>query len=350
MADGDGPRSPSAVVFPSASTSCRSRRPSPTSTTRWCYARAPHEQYLRRYGDARPSRVLLMGMNPGPFGMAQTGVPFGDVRMVRDFLGIEAPVARPPREHPARPITGFACARSEVSGTRLWGWARDRFGTAERFFERFFVVNYCPLVFMEESGRNRTPDKLPPARAPAAARCLRRGPARRSCDCCGPRTSSAWAPSPRRARARGAGRPGAVTDRLHPAPQPGQPRRQPRLGRPGRTPAARARGDAALMAAPAHEQVNRGREKRVRSRARADHSVCPIPAASPVTRRRCEPCSQQRPGGCVRWPGGNGMNSSGRSCVGPRRARAFSRWRCRVSLSSAVCIARRASMSRALAR
>ncbi len=49
---------------------------------------------------------------------------------------------------------------SEVSGARLWGWARDRFGTPERFFERFFVVNYCPLVFLEEGGRNRTPDKL----------------------------------------------------------------------------------------------------------------------------------------------------------------------------------------------
>jgi single-strand selective monofunctional uracil DNA glycosylase len=135
------------------------------------YARAPHEQYLRRYGE-RTGRVLLMGMNPGPFGMAQTGVPFGDVHMVRDFLGIEAPVGKPPRENPARTITGFACERSEVSGTRLWGWARDRFGSAERFFEKFFVVNYCPLVFMEEGGRNRTPDKLPPReREPLLAAC-----------------------------------------------------------------------------------------------------------------------------------------------------------------------------------
>ena len=107
-------------------------------------------------------------MNPGPFGMAQTGVPFGDVAMVRDFLGITGPVDSPPREHPKRPIPGFACARSEVSGTRLWGFARDRFGTAERFFERFFVVNYCPLVFMDESGRNLTPDKLPAGRARSA--------------------------------------------------------------------------------------------------------------------------------------------------------------------------------------
>jgi len=130
------------------------------------YARAPHEQYLSRYGEG-PKEVLLLGMNPGPFGMAQTGVPFGDVAMVRDWLGIDAPVAKPLREHPKRPVLGFACPRSEVSGTRLWGWARDRFGTPERFFARFFVANYCPLVFMETSAANRTPDKLPAAEAAA---------------------------------------------------------------------------------------------------------------------------------------------------------------------------------------
>jgi single-strand selective monofunctional uracil DNA glycosylase len=126
------------------------------------YARAPHELYLTRYGGG-PKEVLLLGMNPGPFGMAQTGVPFGDVAVVRDWLGLVAPVGKPPDEHPKRPVLGFACPRSEVSGTRLWGWARDRFGTPQRFFERFFVANYCPLVFMEEGGANRTPDKLPTA-------------------------------------------------------------------------------------------------------------------------------------------------------------------------------------------
>jgi single-strand selective monofunctional uracil DNA glycosylase len=126
------------------------------------YARRPHEAYLERYGAGR-GRVLLLGMNPGPFGMAQTGIPFGDVKLVRDFLGIEEPVERPAREHPSRPVLGFACPRSEVSGTRLWGWARTRFGSAERFFERFFVANYCPLAFLEEGGKNRTPDRLPPA-------------------------------------------------------------------------------------------------------------------------------------------------------------------------------------------
>lgn len=136
------------------------------------YARAPHEAYLVRWGARRPRELLLVGMNPGPFGMAQTGVPFGDVAMVRDFLGVEAPVGRPPHEHPKRPIAGFGCHRSEVSGTRFWGWARARFATAERFFERIFVANWCPLVFMSESGRNLPPDKLPAAeRAPLADAC-----------------------------------------------------------------------------------------------------------------------------------------------------------------------------------
>jgi single-strand selective monofunctional uracil DNA glycosylase len=125
------------------------------------YARGPHEAYLERWG-AGQKEVVLLGMNPGPFGMAQTGVPFGDVTMVRDFLQVDGRVGAPPREHPKRPIQGFACPRSEVSGTRLWGWARDRFGSPERFFARFFVVNYCPLVFMGDSGKNITPDKLPP--------------------------------------------------------------------------------------------------------------------------------------------------------------------------------------------
>ncbi len=127
------------------------------------YAWAPHQAYLERWGAASPRELVLVGMNPGPFGMAQTGVPFGDVAMVRDFLGITGPVGKPAREHPRRPITGFACPRSEVSGTRFWGWARERFGTAERFFARVFVANWCPLVFMEETGRNLTPDKLAPS-------------------------------------------------------------------------------------------------------------------------------------------------------------------------------------------
>lgn len=126
------------------------------------YAQRPNRDYLQRYGTGR-RQVVFLGMNPGPWGMVQTGVPFGEVKVVRDWLGIDAAVGKPDNEHPKRLVTGFACTRSEVSGARLWGWARDRFETPERFFEHFFIANYCPLAFMEETGRNRTPDKLPAA-------------------------------------------------------------------------------------------------------------------------------------------------------------------------------------------
>jgi single-strand selective monofunctional uracil DNA glycosylase len=132
------------------------------------YAWAPHRLYLQRFG-APPREVLLVGMNPGPHGMVQTGVPFGEVEAVRDWLGLEAPVKKPAIEHPRRPVEGFACTRSEVSGRRLWSWARDRFGRPEHFFARFFVYNYCPLAFLAASGRNITPDKLATAEREALA-------------------------------------------------------------------------------------------------------------------------------------------------------------------------------------
>jgi single-strand selective monofunctional uracil DNA glycosylase len=125
-----------------------------------CYARAPYEAYLESYGRS-PREIVLVGMNPGPWGMAQTGVPFGEVAAVRDWMGIQGPVAKPAPEHPKRPVTGFACPRSEASGRRLWAWAREVGGTAQGFFKRFFVANYCPLMFLDHEGRNVTPDKIP---------------------------------------------------------------------------------------------------------------------------------------------------------------------------------------------
>lgn len=123
------------------------------------YAWAPYEDYLRRFA-ASAKKVVFIGMNPGPFGMVQCGVPFGEITAVRDWMGIDAPVRKPARENPKRPIEGFACARSEVSGRRLWGLFQQRFASAEAFFAEHFVANYCPLAFFDH-GRNLTPDKLP---------------------------------------------------------------------------------------------------------------------------------------------------------------------------------------------
>ena len=124
------------------------------------YAEPVYAAYLARYA-AGPKRVVFLGMNPGPWGMAQTGVPFGEVAAVRDFLGLTGEVGTPAAPHPRRPVAGFGCGRAEVSGARLWGAVARRFGTPEAFFAHNLVLNYCPLSFMEASGRNRTPDQLP---------------------------------------------------------------------------------------------------------------------------------------------------------------------------------------------
>ena len=123
------------------------------------YARKPYSQYCRRYG-APAKEIVLIGMNPGPWGMAQTGIPFGEITAVKEWMNIDGPVGQPVNVHPKRPVMGFDCTRSEVSGKRLWGWAQATFKTPDKFFSRFFVANYCPLQFIETSGRNRTPNQL----------------------------------------------------------------------------------------------------------------------------------------------------------------------------------------------
>jgi len=180
------------------------------------YAWDVHEAYLRRFGAGR-KRVVFLGMNPGPFGMVQTGVPFGEIDMVRDWLGLAGTVRRPELCNPKRPIEGFDCARSEVSGRRLWGLFRERFGTPEAFFAEHFVANYCPLAFFDD-GRNLTPDKLPAIESqPLLAACDEH--LRRVIDALAPEWVigvGAWAEN--RAAEALAGRPLRIGRILHPSP------------------------------------------------------------------------------------------------------------------------------------
>jgi len=123
------------------------------------YAWDNHRQYLDRYGEGK-KKVLFLGMNPGPWGMAQTGVPFGEIPAVRDWMKLDGKIEKPKEEHPKRPVEGFECTRSEVSGRRLWGYFEEKYPEAGGFFKEHFVLNYCPLVWMSETGANITPDKL----------------------------------------------------------------------------------------------------------------------------------------------------------------------------------------------
>lgn len=124
------------------------------------YAWTGYKAYLETFATG-PRKVVFLGMNPGPWGMAQTGVPFGEIAFVRDWMGLQVEIGKPEKEHPKRPVEGFACARSEVSGRRLWGLFAEVYGPAEAFFEEALVLNFCPLSFILESGANLTPDRLP---------------------------------------------------------------------------------------------------------------------------------------------------------------------------------------------
>ena len=53
------------------------------------YAVEPHCSYVCSYGDSEKP-ILFVGMSATPYGMAQTGVPFGNLKYVRDYLGLKS--------------------------------------------------------------------------------------------------------------------------------------------------------------------------------------------------------------------------------------------------------------------
>ncbi|KAI7789801.1 putative single-strand selective monofunctional uracil DNA glycosylase [Triplophysa rosa] len=134
------------------------------------YAWDTHQCYVDTYCRGGQS-ILFLGMNPGPFGMAQTGVPFGEVKAVRNWLKITGRVGRPADEHPKRRITGLDCTQSEVSGARFWGFFQELCGEPHNFFRHCFVHNLCPLIFMNDSGKNLTPPELPIVQRDALLSC-----------------------------------------------------------------------------------------------------------------------------------------------------------------------------------
>lgn len=121
------------------------------------YAFEPYENYVKKYCNG-PKSILFVGMNPSPHGMCQTGIPFGDVNYVKKWLKIAGKVEIPAVQHPNYPIRGFSHDRSEISGSRLWGFLKKLCGEADNFFEHAFVVNYCPVALISSDGYNLTPE------------------------------------------------------------------------------------------------------------------------------------------------------------------------------------------------
>ncbi|XP_076259988.1 single-strand selective monofunctional uracil DNA glycosylase-like [Rhynchophorus ferrugineus] len=100
------------------------------------YASEPSEKYIEEYCQDT-KQVLFVGMNPGPFGMCQTGVPFGDTEWVKNWLGIEGKIDKPLPECSARPVDGFKCTKKERSGHRFWSLQR---------LNKFSVKHFRPFI------------------------------------------------------------------------------------------------------------------------------------------------------------------------------------------------------------
>jgi len=125
------------------------------------YAWDAHEAYLRRMGGSG-ARTIVLGINPGPHGMGQVGIPFAATSVVRDLLDITGiPVNQPETVDPRRPVVGLDYPREEVSGTRLWGLLAEHYGDADAIASHVFLVNHCPLMlFSGPRATNITPDKV----------------------------------------------------------------------------------------------------------------------------------------------------------------------------------------------
>ena len=125
------------------------------------YAWDAHVAFLRRMGGSG-ARTVILGMNPGPHGMGQMGIPFAAPSVVQDLLGITGiPVNQPETPDPRRPVVGLEYPREEVSGTRLWGLLAEHYGDAGAIASSVFLVNHCPLMlFSGPRAANITPDKV----------------------------------------------------------------------------------------------------------------------------------------------------------------------------------------------
>ena len=124
------------------------------------YAWECHRQFLEKYVQ-QGAKSIFLGMNPGPFGMMQTGVPFGEINAVKQYLKINGNVEKPKKEHPSRPVEGLDVKRSEISGQRLWGLISNKYPDAD-FADDIAMFNFCPLGFIDKgkTAKNITPDKL----------------------------------------------------------------------------------------------------------------------------------------------------------------------------------------------
>ncbi len=99
--------------------------------------RLANQFYRKFYGD-NERRRLILGINPGRFGAALSGVPFTDFKRLEAFCGISA---EGQRAH--EPSSEFIYAMITAMGP------------VEDFYKRFYINSVCPLGFaiQKQGGR-----------------------------------------------------------------------------------------------------------------------------------------------------------------------------------------------------
>ena len=130
------------------------------------YGEAWHSLFRATYPlDRHP--ILVLGLNPGLYGMAQTGIPFTDVKRLREKLPLLAGRIRRRFGDPevpglAPPGLRYFLRRSfESSAVRVYRFLEMGWGSAEEAWKHVAVANACPLLFVDPvSGENRTPADL----------------------------------------------------------------------------------------------------------------------------------------------------------------------------------------------
>ena len=146
------------------------------------YTEEIYRRFLQRY-PPKPSPILLLGLNPGPHGMAQTGIPFTDCRTASQLLDISLPIPGKAPTDLARRLkkpTGRWRSTYERSSLGIYRFLRLGWNNSlEDAFARVYFANPCPLLFLTAEGKNVTPADPILKRLPEIAD-LRREAVRRS--------------------------------------------------------------------------------------------------------------------------------------------------------------------------
>jgi len=123
------------------------------------YALDIYQEYLTKF-PPEPGAILALGLNPGPYGMAQTGIPFTDCRTASGALGMEMTI---PGKAPDDLISRLKKANGKWRGTYersslgMYRFLILAWGDIKTAYRNWFVGNPCPLLFLDPERWNVTP-------------------------------------------------------------------------------------------------------------------------------------------------------------------------------------------------